>query len=347
MYPVVFQPVVKERIWGGHQLKTMFGVETDRPIGEYWTLADHPAGSSTVRNGRLLGRTLTEIVQDHPEDYLGRTRAKHFPLMVKFLEAESNLSVQVHPGDDYASRHGGDNGKTEAWYVLRALPGAKVNVGHRFANPDVFRQAIREGRLEDGLEFLHIHSGDVIYVPSGTLHALLEGTQVIEVQQSSDVTYRVYDWNRVDEHGNSRDLHVDDALAVLRFPENDGNDVNSDHAAAWQQNGARLIYSGPGVVHERKVDGEHFCLDTLSLREAGWKRLREGGTSPEILILAEGACRLTANSLDVEEFSAEERVLDLVPGDTVLVPATMSSYHLQTPSHAQFVLATYPTTQRG
>ncbi|GMA56345.1 hypothetical protein GCM10025858_08480 [Alicyclobacillus sacchari] len=173
MWPVKFTPVAMPRIWGGHALKSMFGVQVDDPIGEYWVLSGHPNGMSVVADGPFAGRTLAELTKEYPTAYLGHSPQGRFPLLIKYLEAESDLSVQIHPDDEYAREHEGDFGKTEAWYVLDAKPDGTVNYGHTFPDRETYLRAVAEGKVRDYLTYQPIQQGDLVFVPARTLHALL------------------------------------------------------------------------------------------------------------------------------------------------------------------------------
>lgn len=218
LYPLTFDPVLKDYPWGGRALETRFGRRLPPGIvAESWEIAAHPNGSSTVNAGALRGRTLPQVQALWGEALLGsRNRAAldsgRFPLLVKLLDANRWLSVQVHPDDAYALAHEGEPGKTEMWVVLHAQPGAELIYG--FApgvTPDGFRQAIAAGEVERWLHRMPVAQGDVIFVPAGAIHALGPGLLVAEIQQNSDTTYRIFDW------GRPRPLHIDKAMDVLDF----------------------------------------------------------------------------------------------------------------------------------
>ncbi|MDI3327622.1 MAG: mannose-6-phosphate isomerase, class I [Alicyclobacillaceae bacterium] len=215
-YPLRFHPVFKERIWGGSRLRSLgYQIPSDR-TGEAWVISDHDHGPSPVADGPLAGRRIAEIMREYPH-WFGDVAWERFPLLVKVIDAADDLSVQVHPDDAYA-RLRGDWGKTECWYVLDAEPGACIVYGHRARDREVLKQMMESGRWDDLLVRVNVRAGDFIFVPSGTLHALGRGLLVLEIQQSSDTTYRVYDYDRVDTGGRKRELHLADALAVTRCP---------------------------------------------------------------------------------------------------------------------------------
>lgn len=225
IYPLTFTPVFRDYIWGGRNLETLFGRELPPGIvAESWDISGHPSSSTRVDVGPLAGLTLPQVQERWGERLVG-TRSRwavsrdKFPLLVKLLDANQALSVQVHPPDEYALAHeDGELGKTEMWYVLYARPHARLIYGlSGKTTPDLFRAALESGTLPDLLHFLPIKEGSAIFVPTGTVHALLEGVVVTEIQQNSDTTYRVYDWGRLGTDGKPRPLHVDKALDVIDF----------------------------------------------------------------------------------------------------------------------------------
>lgn len=221
MYPLKFRPVYQERVWGGRNLEELLGRKLPGgKIGESWELCSHSHGMSTVTNGDLAGKTLQELIFEYREGLMGKDYdpSGYFPLLIKALDANDRLSVQVHPDDEYAFRSEKEAGKTEAWYVLAAKPGAKIIYGLKeHITKENLREAVKAGSVLTCLREVLVKKGDMIYVPSGMVHALLEGVAVYEVQQNSDTTYRVYDYNRVDQEGWARELHTDKALDVIRF----------------------------------------------------------------------------------------------------------------------------------
>ncbi len=223
MYPLTFEPVFRDYIWGGRNLETRFGRRLPPGIvAESWDISGHPSSPTPVDAGPLAGLTLPQV-QDRWGERLVGTRSGwatdrgKFPLLVKLLDANQPLSVQVHPPDEYALAHeNGELGKTEMWYVLDARPGAELIYGlSRQTTLSEFRAALEQGHLDDLLHHLPIRPGDAIFVPTGTVHALLDGAVVAEIQQNSDTTYRVYDWGRVGADGRPRPLHIDKALDVI------------------------------------------------------------------------------------------------------------------------------------
>jgi mannose-6-phosphate isomerase len=219
LQPLFLKPVFKERIWGGTALAEKFGYEIPTEhTGECWAISAHPNGPSIIENGPYAGLSLDKLWKKHPELF-GNPAQEVFPLLTKILDANADLSVQVHPEDTYAKIHeNGDLGKTECWYILDCKDGADMIFGHNARTSEEFIQQINEGRWDELLRRVKIKPGDFFYVPSGTIHALCEGTLVLETQQSSDTTYRVYDYDRRDSEGNLRELHLEKANDVTTVP---------------------------------------------------------------------------------------------------------------------------------
>ncbi len=215
---LILKPIFKERIWGGTKLKEVFGYAIPtNTTGECWAISAHPEGESTIMNGEYLGQTLSQVYQDHPELF-NYCKSKTFPLLTKIIDADADLSIQVHPDDAYASKHTKDHGKSECWYVLDAKEDASMIFGHKAQTKEEFMQLVKEGNWNDLLIRKPVKNGDFIYVPAGTIHALCQGTMVLETQQSSDTTYRLYDYDRVDSMGQKRQLHVKESIEVATIP---------------------------------------------------------------------------------------------------------------------------------
>lgn len=225
LYPYLFQPLLKEKIWGGTRLRALLGkpAPARKRIGEAWEMADRGRDTTRVANGPLRGASLRALLAAWPRQVLGDEHAlryaARFPLLVKFLDCDRMLSVQVHPGDDFAERYdAGDWGKTEAWVVLHAEPSACVIRGVLPGTTAAeFREAIARGTVASCLNRMEVREGDVIFLPPGTVHAAGGGLVLAEVTQNSDLTYRIYDWGQVDARGRSRPLHVDKAIANVDF----------------------------------------------------------------------------------------------------------------------------------
>lgn len=218
MEPLFIAPVFQEKIWGGSNLHTVFdfALPSDK-IGEDWAISAHPHGISVVQNGSFKGKKLDQLWQDHQELF-GYQKEETFPLLVKILDAANDLSVQVHPDDKYALEHEGELGKTECWYVIDAKPGAQIIYGHTAKSRAELAEMLQLGQWDKLLRRVTVKKGDFFYVPSGTIHGIGQGIMILETQQSSDTTYRVYDYDRSDEKGNKRPLHLQQSIDVTNVP---------------------------------------------------------------------------------------------------------------------------------
>ena len=221
LYPLTFRPIFKERVWGGRNLERLYRkpLPADVPIGESWEISDRPGDVSAIANGPLAGKDLRWLMENHAAELLGSARSQsgRFPLLIKILDAQEILSVQVHPPADQAAALGGEP-KTEMWLIAEAAPGAELYVGLRRGTT----RAEFEGKLQSGTvaECIHrvpVRAGDAMFLPSGRVHALGAGLVIFEIQQNSDTTYRVFDWNRVGLDGKPRELHVPQSLASIDF----------------------------------------------------------------------------------------------------------------------------------
>ncbi|MGH1755637.1 mannose-6-phosphate isomerase, class I [Enterococcus hirae] len=216
--PMFLKPVFQEKIWGGSRLRSVFGFDIPNDkIGEDWAISAHPHGVSVVEKGEYQGQKLDELWQNHKELF-GNPTEPVFPLLIKILDAEDELSVQVHPDDAYGMKHEGELGKTECWYIIDAEPGAEIIYGHHAKTREELAEMIQEGRWDDLLKKVPVKKGDFFYVPSGTIHAIGKGIMILETQQSSDTTYRVYDYDRKDANGNTRELHIQQSIDVTTVP---------------------------------------------------------------------------------------------------------------------------------
>ena len=217
--PLFLQSVMQEKIWGGTKLRDVFGYEIpSNHVGEYWAISAHPNGVSTVKNGRFAGQKLDVLYAEHRELF-GNRPEPVFPLLTKILDANDWLSVQVHPDDAYGLEHEGELGKTECWYVIAADERAEIIYGHNAKSKEELRQQIESKDWDHLLTKIPVKAGDFFYVPSGTMHAIGSGILILETQQSSDTTYRVFDFDRKDDAGNLRELHLEQSIDVLTIGE--------------------------------------------------------------------------------------------------------------------------------
>ena len=262
-YPLSFEPILKSLLWGGRRLGTVLSKsigEGDR-YAESWEIADHRNDVSRVRNGPLAGASLRDLVRQHPKELLGdlirgKARTDQFPLLVKFLDAHAVLSVQVHPDDERGMRLADDNGKTEAWVILHAEPNSKIYAG---LQPGVTRddlaRAMQTGQVEPLLYAFEASAGDCVFIPAGTVHAIGAGIVLAEIQQSSDATFRVYDWGRVGPDGKPRELHPSQSLESTNFQAGPVDPVRVPREPLPEGSGSR----------EALVSCPYFALDRLRL----------------------------------------------------------------------------------
>ncbi|MCU9813571.1 MULTISPECIES: mannose-6-phosphate isomerase, class I [Paraclostridium] len=219
MEPLFLKPLFMYRIWGGTALRDKFNYEIpSENTGECWAISSHENGDCEITNGKFKGITLSKLWSDHKELF-GNMPGNKFPLLTKILDANDNLSVQVHPDNEYAKKNeNGELGKTECWYIIDCDDDAEMIFGHNAKSKEELEFMVSNNKWNDLLRRVKVNKGDFFYVPSGTIHALCKGTLVLETQQNSDTTYRVYDYDRVDSNGNKRELHVDKSIDVTTVP---------------------------------------------------------------------------------------------------------------------------------
>src|SRR5438477_6166129 len=217
---LTFEPIFMERVWGGRQLETLYGKQlpAQKQIGESWEIVDRPEAQSIARDGPLAGRSLHDLWVNFRREIFGQIRdAPRFPLLIKLLDCQEKLSLQVHPPEHVADSLGGEP-KTEAWFVAHAAPEAELYLSLRKPiTRQTFEAALTSGRAEEFIQRVHVKMGDAFLIPSGRMHAIGGGNVIVEVQENSDTTYRVFDWNRVDETGRARQLHISEALQCIDF----------------------------------------------------------------------------------------------------------------------------------
>jgi len=328
LYPLKFQPLFKRYLWGGRRLGTVLG----KPIGEgdeyaeSWEIADHEQGQSVIANGALAGKTLHQLVLERPAELFGRQaeriaraqpagREPRFPLIFKYLDAQRDLSVQVHPNDAAAALlTPPDLGKTEAWLILDAQAGSLVYAGLKFGfGRTELQREVERGRTELCLNWFEARAGQCLFIPAGTVHALGAGLLVAEIQQASDTTYRLFDWNRTGPDGQPRQLHIEQALEAIDY---------TRHVISPQ---APQPTERPHV--ERLVVCEKFMLDRWRL--SGMDKLGGDGRF-HVLSVLEGEVLLSGSGPQVElgrkpgaTTTDEVSLLSLIRGQTVLLPACL------------------------
>jgi mannose-6-phosphate isomerase len=289
LHPLTFTPILRDYVWGGRNLELLYGRTLPPGVtAESWEISAHRSASTQVDRGPLRGWTLQQVMTSYGEELVGSRGASFatsdtFPLLVKLLDAERNLSVQVHPRDEYAIAHeDGDLGKTEMWYVLHARPDARLILGLKSgATPALFRQAIEAGTVEDWLHTVPVHAGDVIFIAPGTVHAATKGLVLTEILQNSDTTYRVYDWGRVGADGKPRALHIEKAMAVIDFDLVEPGPVVP-----------RALPASDGIQRHLVADCDYFVVETLRLDAGAAYSGETAGETFEIWGVVEGAAAL-------------------------------------------------------
>ena len=309
LYPFTFTPHFKERVWGGRNLERLYGkpLPPGQVIGESWEITDRPEGVSVIANGPLAGKTLRWLMEQHAAELLGADRAgvKTFPLLVKILDAQDKLSLQVHPPAAKARELQGEP-KTEMWYITDATPAADLFVGlQRGVTRTDFEKKVADGTVAECFHHIPVKAGDVMFLPSGRVHAIGAGNVIFEIQQNSDTTYRVFDWNRVGLDGKPRDLHVAQSLASIDF-----NDFEPSLAK--------------GEYSRSEVFATRYLVDDPLFRANSWRvkrgqRFHVSNKLPQIFGILHGRLVLSANGVEVT----------VSPGQFCLVPASLERIAVQ------------------
>tara|TARA_R110000796_G_scaffold75990_1_gene170070 strand:- start:1627 stop:2595 length:969 start_codon:yes stop_codon:yes gene_type:complete len=227
LYPLKFNPILKERLWGGTKLKDVLGKPIENDItGESWELSTVEGDVSIVANGEFSGNSLQDLINNYPEELLGKSVyarfGKEFPILIKFIDAKQDLSIQLHPNDELAKKRHNSFGKTEMWYIMDADKGAELIVGfNKDVTKDEYAKSIEEDTLLDLLNYESVKEGDTFFINTGKMHAIGAGVLLAEIQQTSDITYRVFDFNRKDKNGNLRELHTELALDAIDYTKKD------------------------------------------------------------------------------------------------------------------------------
>lgn len=306
-YPIKLQPVFKEIVWGGNRLKNDYGFKSDlNNIAEAWMLCARNDGDNIVINGEYSGKSFTELVKEHKE-LLGTKGEKYdeFPLLIKFIDAKSDLSIQVHPDDEYAKKHENSYGKTEAWYILDCDEGAQLIYGfNKELSRDEFKKSIEDNTFLDYVNKVNVKKGDVFFINAGTLHAIGGGILLAEVQQNCNTTYRVYDYGRLVD-GKPRELHVEKALDVTDTvpPTRSGN-----------PDGEKIALEG--AVLQDLCSCEFFSMSTLNVD--GTYAFNVDNNSFVSLLVTKGEGTVECNNTVVEIASGDSIFLPANAGKTVL-----------------------------
>ena len=317
LYPLTFQPIFKERVWGGRNIERLYGkkLPANQVIGESWEITDRPEGVSVIANGPLAGKTLRWLMENHAAEVLGedRANAKRFPLLVKILDAQDKLSLQVHPPAAKAKELKGEP-KTEMWFIADATPTADLFVGlKRGVTRADFERKVRDDSVAECFHHLPVKAGDVMFLPSGRVHAIGAGSVIFEIQQNSDTTYRVFDWNRMGLDGKPREMHVEQSLASIDF-----NDFE------------------PPLVKSKYSQNETFAVrylvDDSLFRTNAWQikrgqRFYVSSKLPQIFGVVSGRLTIRANEVDVP----------LKAGDFCLVPAAVERISVRSETQVELL----------
>lgn len=316
LYPLTFQPIFKERVWGGRKLETAYQkpLPPGSPIGESWEIADRPGEVSVITNGPLAGKDLRWLIEHHGAELLGTVKpaAGRFPLLIKILDAQEKLSLQVHPPAERAPALGGEP-KTEMWFIADAAPGAELYVGLKHgATREEFERKLRTGTVAECFHHVPVKAGDAMFLPSGRVHAIGAGLLIFEIQQNSDTTYRVFDWNRVGLDGKPRELHLPQSLASIRFDDFEPALIRGE-AESPETGKARTLVRDPLFNVE------------FHRRSAGTETLPAGRM--QIVGLLTGKAQL----------AAARTTVSLAPGQFCLLPASLPQVTLQTEGASSFL----------
>lgn len=324
LYPFKFRAQLFHKIWGGHSIEKWYDyVPADyENVGEAWVMSDVEKYQTEVSNGAHAGDSLQDLLEVYMDELVGEkvydVFGNHFPLLLKFIDATDDLSIQVHPDDDYALENEKSLGKTEMWYVLPSKGDAAIYLGwNQQMNVSLIHAAIADGTLSEYLREYKVHEGDVAYIPAGTVHAMRRNTIVAEIQENSDITYRLYDYNRIGNDGKKRPLKLDKALQVMDF--------NPDNEASYAPTMPRI----DGVVNLKKTP--YFTANLLSPTRPV-QRDYAPLDSFVAYMCVEGQCEVTALDCETEDKSVSMRM-----GEAVLIPATLNDILLTPQGHCKLI----------
>ncbi len=323
IYPLQFEDNFHEAVWGGKDLQLYLGknLPAGKKIGESWELSCHPHGEGVVRNGPLKGKLLSQLMKSAPDQLVGKElalRIDAFPLLIKLIDASDTLSIQVHPGDEYAAANAADKGKTEAWQVLRAKPGADILCGlNRKLTKGLAAQAIKDHSFVNYLQSIKVKGGESIFVPAGSVHAIKAKVLLYEVQEASDVTYRIYDWGRTGLDGRPRALAIKEALDVMDYSDT-GN----------HQTIPAVINSG-GFTRTICVACKYFAIEKYDISVAA--NIPTLGSFHAVTVIA-----------GLGTLSSSGGALPCSLGSTTLVPAVEESYTLSAKTPMTALVARVP-----
>ena len=306
LYPLKFHPVFKEKIWGGSKIKQVLG-KNDVPAncGESWEISGVGGNVSLVKEGALKDKSLTQLIDTFKADLVGEANfsryGNEFPLLIKFLDANDDLSIQVHPNDELAKQRHNSLGKTEMWYVVQADENAKLISGFsKTTEKAEFSEKVTTGKLTEILNIEEANQGDTFFIPAGRVHTIGKGLLIAEIQQTSDVTYRIYDFDRTDAKGNKRELHIDEALDAIDYGE---------------INDSKVRYTPQDQQVVTLVNSEYFTTNKMTLSE-NYERSYQSLDSFKIIICIDGAA----------EIDCMGQLVQLEKGETCLLPAICDGF---------------------
>jgi len=321
LYPLIFQPVFKERIWGGRELERLYGkkLPPGAVIGESWEISDRPGDASVIANGPLAGKDLRWLMTQHAAEVLGNAKpaaAGRFPLLCKILDARDKLSLQVHPPANQAAELGGEP-KTEMWYIADAAPDASLYAGLKHdVTRAAFEKKIADGSVAECFHRIPVCAGDTMFLPSGRVHAIGAGLVIFEIQQNSDTTYRVFDWNRVGLDGQPRELHIAQSLASIDFNDFEPKLVETKPTLVGSTYKLRHLVQDPLFsVHEMTVATAEFIL-------------MKAGTM-KIIAVVKGVVKV--------HYAGGASPVELFPGQFCLLPANLIMPELETKSNTTYL----------
>jgi mannose-6-phosphate isomerase len=323
--PLFFDPLFKEKVWGGNGLKKSLGknIPDNVPIGESWEISGVPGDESVCRTGEFAGKSLSEILFQEKSRLVGDSlESGEFPLLYKFIDAHDKLSVQVHPNDEQArSKKAGNFGKTECWYIVDAKPGAQLICGlAKGVGFSEVKNALYGGRLDEICNYVSVRPGDVVFVPAGTVHATFENILLYEVQQTSDTTYRLYDWKRLDSSGKSRPLHIDEALDVLDLTVNEHHKIEP-----------LALSPIPQVNHLLRLACRYFALEEFQV-----------DSNAEFPLAPKKSFRVMTSLNGPISLISAHGAATLHHGESVLIPAATASLRCSGAAGAHFLLSYVP-----
>ena len=317
-YPIKFRPILKEKIWGGNKLKEILNKEGEQEnLGESWEISGVENDISVVENGPLKGKTLNELLAEYKGDFLGknifREFGAEFPLLIKFIDAKTALSIQLHPNDELAQQRHKSFGKTEMWYIMQADENAEINIGFKetITKAD-YIEHLEAGDIVSLLNFEKVNKGDAFFINTGKVHAIGAGVLLAEIQQTSDVTYRIYDWDRKDSEGNSRELHTALAIDAIDFEKKDDFKLKFDTAENQSSNIASCQYFTTNYLPIKgKLEKDYSAVDSfvIYMCVSGQAEISIDGNS-EIIEQGETVL-IPAENKNVEISSEEAELLEV------------------------------------